>query len=149
MDLNKWLYDLYVEYIRIRKCKEDFQVKFYRFDQEVGKGIAHFNSNFIMSRIIKTEKPTQIGCMHLGPNGIVGFHQAVVSQLMLIVGGEGWVRGDAAEKYFVKSGDAVYWEKGEGHETATNTGLTAIVIESEELNPSNFMPVKASESFSL
>lgn len=124
-------------------------MKFYRFDQEVGKGIAHFNSDFIMSRIVETEKPTQIGCMHLEPKGIVGFHQAVVSQLMLIVGGEGWVRGDAAEKYFVKSGDAVYWEKGEGHETATNTGLTAIVIESEELNPSNLMPFKASEPLSL
>ncbi|WP_249596605.1 cupin [Peribacillus frigoritolerans] len=117
-------------------------MEFYRFDKEVGKNISHFNSNFIMSRIVKTEKPTQIGCMHLEANGIVGFHQAVIPQLLIVVDGEGWVRSDNELKINIKANDIVFWEKGEGHETATATGLTAIVIESEELTPSNFMPTK-------
>ncbi|MCZ0874960.1 cupin [Peribacillus sp. AS_2] len=117
-------------------------MEFYRFDKEVGKNISHFNSNFIMSRIVKTEKPTQIGCMHLEANGIVGFHQAVIPQLLIVVDGEGWVRGDDELKVNIKANDVIFWEKGEGHETATATGLTAIVIESEELTPSNFMPIK-------
>lgn len=95
-----------------------------------------------MSRIVKTEKPTQIGCMHLEANGIVGFHQAVIPQLLIVVDGEGWVRSDNELKVNIKSNDVVFWGKGEGHETATATGLTAIVIESEELTPSNFMPIK-------
>jgi hypothetical protein len=36
----------------------------------------------------------------------------------------------------------VFWEKGEGHETATDTGLTAIVIGSDKLTLSNFMSIK-------
>jgi hypothetical protein len=79
-----------------------------------------------MSRIIFTEKPAHIGCMHLGESGVIGYHQAVVPQLLLIVNGEGLVRGDAEVFNKVECGDAVYWEKG----------LTAIVIECEELDTS-------------
>lgn len=44
--------------------------------------------DFIMSRIVQTNKVTNIVCMHLDRNGVVGFHQAVVPQLLLIVNGE-------------------------------------------------------------
>lgn len=95
-----------------------------------------------MSRIIQTNKAVSIGCMHLDKNGIVGLHQAVVSQLLLILNGEGYVRNHNEEYFKVQSGDAVFWEKDEWHETKTDLGLTAIVIESEELSPSLFMPLK-------
>lgn len=55
--------------------------------------------------------------------------------------GEGYVRGDKEQYFKVHSGDAVYWEKGEWHETKTDKGLTAIVIESESLNPSSLTPL--------
>lgn len=109
---------------------------FYIFTKEAGKKVTHFNSDFIMSRIVTTDRPAQIGFMHLEENGIIGFHQAVVPQLLLIINGEGWVRGKEATKFFVKAGDAVFWEKGEWHETTTEKGLTAFVIESEQLMPS-------------
>jgi quercetin dioxygenase-like cupin family protein len=92
-----------------------------------------------MSRIIQTEKVANIGCMHLEANGIIGYHQAVVPQIILIMVGEGYVRGEKNEYFKVEAGDAVFWEKDEWHETKTINGLTAIVIESEELNPSSFM----------
>jgi quercetin dioxygenase-like cupin family protein len=44
--------------------------------------------------------------------------------------GEGYVRGEKEEYIKVQSGDAVFWEKDEWHETKIGTGLTAIVIES-------------------
>ena len=117
-------------------------MEIYRFDKEVGRNVTQFNSDFIMSLIIRTQKVAQIGCMHLGVQGIVGFHQAVVPQLLLIVEGAGWVRANDQERIPIKVGDAVFWEKGEGHETTTDTGLMAIVIESEELTPTDFMPSK-------
>ena len=117
-------------------------MEFYTFSKESGKQISKFNSDFIMSRIILTDKATNIGCMHLDKNGIVGYHQAVVSQLLLILSGENTVRNDQEEYVKVQAGDAVFWEKDEWHETKTTEGLTAIVIESIELNPSLFMPVK-------
>nr|WP_272880028.1 cupin [Sulfoacidibacillus ferrooxidans] len=110
------------------------------FGQEIGKSITHFDSNFIMSQVLLTDKAAHIGCMHLESNGIIGFHQALSPQLLLVVNGQGWVRCDSEEKVHVVIGDAVFWNKGEWHETQTETGLTAIVIESDELNPSLFMP---------
>ncbi|MEH7379490.1 cupin domain-containing protein [Bacillus sp. JJ1533] len=116
-------------------------MEFFKFDKNSGKQISQFHSDFIMSRIIQTSKPAQIGCMHLGKNGIVGYHQAVVPQLLLVINGEGYVKNEKEEYIKVGPGDAVFWEKNEWHETKTDSGLMAIVIESEELNPSLFMPV--------
>ncbi|WP_100372248.1 cupin [Bacillus sp. FJAT-45037] len=117
-------------------------MEFYKFNKDSGKKILKFNSDFIMSRIIQTNKPTNIGCMHLDENGIVGYHQAVVPQLLLILNGEGYVRNENDKYFKVESGDAVFWDKDEWHETKTNVGLTAIVIESEELTPALFMTLK-------
>lgn len=116
-------------------------MKIYQVKKEAGKKISKFDSDFVMSRIAKTEKAAHIGCVHLDENGLIGYHQAVVPQLLLIVNGEGWVRGEQNEYLPVHSGEAVFWDKGEWHETKTDTGLTAIVIESEELNVELLMPV--------
>ncbi|MCL1701552.1 AraC family ligand binding domain-containing protein [Lysinibacillus sp. Bpr_S20] len=117
-------------------------MKLYKFSKENGKKITQFKSNFIMSRIINTEVPANIGCMHLEENGIIGYHQAVVPQLLLILEGEGFVRNEQEQYFQVQPGDAVFWEKDEWHETKTDKGLTGIVIESEQLNPAAFMPLK-------
>lgn len=117
-------------------------MEFFKFSEDSGKKFSKFNSDFVMSRIIQTEKPTHVGCMYLEENGVIGYHQAVVPQLLLVMNGEGYVRGDKEDYIKVQSGDAVFWEKDEWHETKTDTGLTAIVIESEELSPSSFMPLK-------
>lgn len=117
-------------------------VRFYRFGQETGKRITHFNSNFIMSRIVETVGAAHIAYMHLEPNGVIGLHQATSPQLLLVVNGEGWVRYDSEPPVQVAVGDAVLWGAGEWHETRTDLGLTAIVIESDELNPARFMPTR-------
>ncbi|MEK5442305.1 MULTISPECIES: cupin domain-containing protein [unclassified Fredinandcohnia] len=117
-------------------------MEIFKFSKDSGMKISKFNSDFVMSRIIQTEKATHVGYMYLEENGIIGYHQAVVPQLLLILNGEGDVRGEKEEYIKVQAGDAVFWEKDEWHETKTDTGLTAIAIESEELNPSLFMPFK-------
>jgi quercetin dioxygenase-like cupin family protein len=116
-------------------------MEIYQFKKEAGKKITKFNSDFIMSRITQTQKVAHIGCMYLEENGVIGYHQAVIPQLLLILNGEGFVRGESDEFIKVHSGEAVFWEKDEWHETKTDTGLTAIVIESEELNTSSLIPV--------
>lgn len=109
-------------------------MKIYSFTKASGKNISEHNSDFILSRISQTKYPAQIVCMHLEENGVIGYHQAVIPQLLLIVSGEGFVRGKSDERLKVRSGDAVFWDKGEWHETVSPLGLTAIVIESEELD---------------
>lgn len=118
-------------------------MEFYNFSKESGKQITKFNSDFVMTRIVQTNSAASIGCMHLGENGLIGYHQAVGPQLLLILSGEGLVSIDQKEYFKVLPGDAVFWGKDEWHETKTANGLTAIVIESEELNPSAFMISKS------
>ncbi len=48
-------------------------MELYRFDKETGKRITKFNSDFVMSRIIQTEKNAHVGCMHLEANGVIGY----------------------------------------------------------------------------
>ncbi|MFE1245280.1 cupin [Fictibacillus sp. NPDC058756] len=123
-------------------------MKIFNFSKEVGKHITKFDSDFVMSRIILTDKSANIGCMHLDKDGIIGYHQAVVPQLFLVVNGEGFVLGEDDAIYPIKAGQAAFWVKDEFHETTTKTGLTAIVIESEELEPASFMTEKKLTDFS-
>jgi quercetin dioxygenase-like cupin family protein len=66
--------------------------------------------------------------MDLPPGGRIGMHPAVGEQLFVVVEGEGEVRS-GSEAAHVSAGDAVIWAAGEEHETPTETGLVAIVVE--------------------
>jgi hypothetical protein len=131
-------------------------MKIYRFGPQVGRQISHFDSNFIMSPIVRIsggkaegEEPagwhnasegTRIGAMHIPAGGVVGYHQATVPQLFLVVAGEGWVRGAAPEHTPIRRGYAAFWEAGEWHEAGSDEGMSSIVIEGETVNPAQFMP---------
>lgn len=113
----------------------------FRFDREAGKPITAFNSaGAVISRVIRLTGPAHIGCIHLEAGGTVGFHEAVAPQLFLVVQGSGWVRGEEDTRVPIQAGQAAFWTKGEGHESGTESGMTAIVIESGELDPAAFMP---------
>ncbi|MGE7884101.1 cupin [Bacillus sp. NPDC094077] len=116
-------------------------MQIFDFSEKVGKHISVFQSNFIMSKILKFQENIHIGAMHLQANGIIGYHEAVISQLLLIVDGEGYVCGADKEKVKVEAGQAVFWEKGEFHETSTENGLMAIVMEAENFEQAILMPM--------
>ena len=120
-------------------------MKIFRFDRETGKRVTHFDSNVIMARIVVAEKPAHIVCMYLESHGVIGLHRAAMPHLLLIVAGQGGVRGDTPDMLPVGVGDAIFWDAEEWHETTTDTGLTAIVIESEGLNPAHYMAVRDSD----
>ncbi|MET3729389.1 hypothetical protein ABID52_002970 [Fictibacillus halophilus] len=117
-------------------------MQIFHFTKESGTHITKFNSDFVMSRIVKTEMPAHIGCVHLEAGGVIGYHKAVIPQLLLLVSGEGEVCGEDQVMHKINKGEAVFWIKGEYHETSTNGGLTAIIIESEMLEPASFMTLK-------
>ena len=120
-------------------------MKIFRFGRETGKSVTHFDSNFVLARIVVAEKPTHIGCMYPEAYGVNGLHRATAPQLLLIIAGQGRVRSDTPDVLPVGVGDAIFWDAEEWHETRTDTGLTAIVIESEGLNPALYMPVRDSD----
>lgn len=85
--------------------------------------------------------PVQISFMQIGPQGVIGYHQATIPQLFLVVAGQGWVRGQTEERIPISRGEAAFWEAGEWHETGTDNGLSAVVLEVEDqgFNPGDFL----------
>jgi quercetin dioxygenase-like cupin family protein len=75
----------------------------------------------------------QAACFRLAPGGRIGRHPATLPQLFAALDGSGRVSGDDDAEGAISAGEAVFWEAGEDHETRTDSGLTAIVIESPEL----------------
>ncbi len=117
-------------------------MRLFRFDAGTGRPISQFGSvQLELSPIYRASGQLQIVCMHLGPGGLVGYHQAEPAQLFLVVNGAGWVRGaDGTEPLAIHEGQAAFWESGEWHSSGSDTGMTAIVIEGETLDPGQLMP---------
>ncbi|MEJ2756843.1 MAG: cupin domain-containing protein [Anaerolineales bacterium] len=118
-------------------------MKLFCFYREVGREIVHFDSRrLIQAPLAKLSAPAHISCMYLEAGGVIGLHQATIPQLFAVVEGEGWVQGKSGERIPIQKGQAVYWEAGEWHETTTDSGLTAIVIELElaDFDPGAWMP---------
>ena len=112
-------------------------MEFFEFGKERAKEISNYNSvSAFYSKLMKTASPTNIGFINIERGGIVGYHHAPVPQLFLVIEGEGWVEGEDKKRIMLKSGEGVFWAKDEGHISGTETGLTALVLQSEELeNP--------------
>ncbi|HET9014438.1 MAG TPA: cupin domain-containing protein [Thermomicrobiaceae bacterium] len=98
-----------------------------------GRRIARYGSDFVQARLAHRDE-LHVSCMYLEPGGRVGRHPASVQQLFAVVQGEGWAAGDDGTRVTLRAGDAVLWEAGERHEAGTDTGLTAIVVESAALD---------------
>jgi quercetin dioxygenase-like cupin family protein len=71
--------------------------------------------------------------IEIAPGGVVGRHPAAVSQLFVVVRGSGWVSGADGEREPIEAGQAVLWDQGEEHESGSDTGMTALVLESASL----------------
>ena len=118
-------------------------MKLFRFDPEVGKSIdAYGSSGFVISRIVRLFDEAVVNCAYLEANGVIGFHQAVIPQLFLVMQGEGWVRSSSPERTTIQAGQAVYWGKGEWHESGTEMGMIAIIIEGVNIDFSRLVPLE-------
>jgi mannose-6-phosphate isomerase-like protein (cupin superfamily) len=107
-------------------------VKIVRF--EASRAITHFDSHgMTIGGIARCSGETRLSLVELDPGGVVGLHQAVSPQLFLVVEGEGYVRGADGNQVAIARGQGAFWDDGELHETVTETGLVAIVIEAEAL----------------
>lgn len=118
-------------------------MEIYKFNKEEGKKVEKYNSNLATYlKFIQTNEVANIGCMYIDPQGILGHHEAPIAQLFVVVQGEGWVTGKDKKRINIKVGEAAFWEKGEWHTSGSNSGMTAILIQSESLNPELFMKIK-------
>lgn len=104
------------------------------FDTAVARSITmHDSAGFTLARIARTSETT-VSWAHLEPQGVIGYHPTTVPQLLLVVEGTAQVRGMENEWQSLIVGQAAFWEAGEWHETRTETGLTAVIMESDHFS---------------
>jgi quercetin dioxygenase-like cupin family protein len=77
--------------------------------------------------------PVQAAIFRLGPNGRIARHPATVPQILAVLEGAGRVSGADGEFEPIAAGEAVFWSANEEHETETEDGLTALVLEADGL----------------
>ena len=79
--------------------------------------------------------PVQAAIFRLAAEGRIARHPATVPQILAVLEGTGRVSGADGEFQPIAAGEAVFWVAGEEHETQTEDGLTALVLEGDGLQP--------------
>lgn len=108
-------------------------MKIYRLKSEDSRSITAYGSEGAeITPILRSTTACHVAQLKLSAGGSVGLHPAVGEQVFLVLEGEGWVEGETGGRA-VRPGDAAYWTNGENHQSGSNKGLTALLIEGEEL----------------
>jgi quercetin dioxygenase-like cupin family protein len=76
----------------------------------------------------------QAAIFRVAPGGGLLRHPATYPQILAVLDGSGAVSGADGIEEPIASGEAVFWEEGEEHETRSETGLTALIIEGRQLD---------------
>lgn len=110
-------------------------MKILPFTPETAQPLTAYGSHHaLIKRVLRTSTCHAV-IIYIEAGGVVAYHQAVENQLFMVVDGEGWVRGDSEERIAIQSGQAAFWVAGEYHESGSDTGMTAIVLEGPDLEP--------------
>jgi quercetin dioxygenase-like cupin family protein len=88
----------------------------------------------ISARVRRLTAEAHAVVIEIAPGGVVARHPAVVTQLFVVVRGSGWVSGANGEREPIQAGEAVLWDPGEEHESASDEGMTALVVEAEAID---------------
>jgi len=88
-----------------------------------------------LTRSLRAGSTVQAAIFRLEPGGRIARHPASVPQILAVLDGQARVSGADGRFASVSSGQAVYWAAGEDHETRTDSGLTALLIEADGLLP--------------
>jgi quercetin dioxygenase-like cupin family protein len=79
--------------------------------------------------------PFQAAVFRLSRGGRIARHPADVPQILAVLEGEGEVSGADGLFAPIGPGEAVFWAQGEEHETRSATGMTALIVEGDGLEP--------------
>ena len=76
----------------------------------------------------------QAAIFRIAPGGRIRRHPATFPQVLAILEGSGEASGADGVDVPIEAGEAVFWHQGEEHETKSEDGLTALIIEGESLD---------------
>jgi quercetin dioxygenase-like cupin family protein len=79
--------------------------------------------------------PFQAAVFRFGAGGRMPRHPATLPQILAVLDGSGEVSGESGVAEPIAAGEAVFWQASEEHEVTTATGMTALIVEGEGLEP--------------
>jgi quercetin dioxygenase-like cupin family protein len=88
-----------------------------------------------LSRSISQGSSFQAAVFRVAPGGRIARHPASYPQILAVLEGSGEVNGAGGVDEQIAAGEAVFWPTGEEHETKTASGLTALIIAGDGLEP--------------
>jgi len=97
-----------------------------RADQLRSRLVTEYGSEAVVTFV--ADGDAHVVRMELPPGGRLGRHPAAADQVLIVLEGAGTVDGVA-----VSAGDVVRWAQGEEHETVSERGLVALVVEASAL----------------
>jgi quercetin dioxygenase-like cupin family protein len=89
---------------------------------------------------ISEESRIQVAIFRVSPGGRLLRHHATYPQILAVLEGSGEVSGADGVEEAISAGQAVFWPKGEEHETTSASGLATLIIEGESLDRFRDLP---------
>ena len=122
-------------------------MRLYTFTADAGRAITNFGSvGLRITAILRTLEAAQVVALWLEPGGAGCEHRASGAQLFLVTQGAGWVAGADGAAVPIRAGQAAWWDDGESHTAgADETGMAALVIEGDALDPALLRPLPQGE----
>lgn len=93
---------------------------------------------------LSEESPIQAAVFRVAPGGSLIRHAATYAQILAVVNGSGMVSGADGILEPIAAGQAVFWAEGEEHETTSEDGLTALILEGRSVEWFRGRPAAAS-----
>lgn len=104
--------------------------------QERGERITAFDAVDVWSVLgAQGRGVTRIYTLYFEPGGRIGRHPTGRGQLFLVAEGSGWVEGEDGRRVPIRAGQAAYFARGEQHAKGSDAGMTAVMVQVEDLEP--------------
>ncbi len=108
----------------------------FRFDPERGHAVTAHDSRGVRAAPVQHDPALLVvTALDIVAGGEIGAHEAPVDQLFLVVAGEGWVAGPDGRAVPIHTGEAAFWRAGDRHGAGSSTGMRALVLEGDGLDP--------------
>ncbi|MFF2045066.1 cupin domain-containing protein [Kitasatospora sp. NPDC058170] len=108
-------------------------MKIISIDAIAGSEMSAYGSSGVRHvRVHGGSGPTGVNIMRLAAGGRIGRHVAPVPQVLITMEGRGWASGADGVPAALVPGQAACWAAGEEHETWTDSGMTVLIVESQD-----------------
>ena len=118
-------------FVVVPAIREDGPVHVFAIDHMAARNISSFGSSGF--GVVPVAADAHVVVAKLAPGGIIARHPAVVDQVLVVLSGEAGVSGEDAVKQVLRPGSAALWVAGESHETSSEVGMTALIVENDGL----------------